>query len=60
MVSMVLGKLYLPLSLRGDEGNIGKLLEQEKKNIVVFNMTVLWGYERYWKTARDTLSPTQK
>jgi hypothetical protein len=49
---MVLEELYLPLSLRGDEGNIGdhqkkgrgigELLEQEK-SIVVPNMTVLWG-----------------
>jgi hypothetical protein len=31
---MVFGKLYLPLSLRGDEGNIGG----KKKE------------ERYWKT----------
>jgi hypothetical protein len=48
---MVLGKLYLPLSLREDKGNIGghqkkrrgivELLEQEK-NIVVPNMTVRW------------------
>jgi hypothetical protein len=43
MVSMVLGELYLPFSLRGDEGNIGghkkrrdigELLEQEKSIVV--------------------------
>ena len=48
---MVLGELYLPLSLRGDEEilvatkkarGIGELLEQEK-SIDVSNMTVLWG-----------------
>jgi hypothetical protein len=48
---MVLGKLYLLLSLRGDEENIdghkkrrdiGELLEQEKSIIVPY-MIVLWG-----------------
>jgi hypothetical protein len=34
---MVLGELYLPLSLRGDEKNIGG--HQKKR-------------ERYWRTAR--------
>jgi hypothetical protein len=43
MVSMVLGELYLPFSLRGDAGNIGghkkkrgigELLEQEKSIVV--------------------------
>jgi hypothetical protein len=47
--SPVLGELYLPLSLRGDEKNIGghkkwrgigKLLKQEK-NIVVSNMILV-------------------
>jgi hypothetical protein len=51
MIPMVLGELYLSLYLRRDEKNIGgyrkkraiwKLLEQEK-NIVIPNMTVLWG-----------------
>ena len=52
MVPMVLGELYLPLSFRRDEENIGghqkkgrdngELLEQEK-SIDVSNMTVLWG-----------------
>jgi hypothetical protein len=52
MVPMILEELYLPLSLRGDEGNIGghqkkergieKLLEQ-RKNITILNITVLWG-----------------
>jgi hypothetical protein len=49
MIPMVLGELYLPLSLRRDERNIDghkkgrgieKLLEQER-SIVVPNMTVL-------------------
>jgi hypothetical protein len=48
---MVLGELYLPLSLRGDERNISghqkkercwELLEQEK-SITLPNMLVLWG-----------------
>jgi hypothetical protein len=47
---MVLGELYLPLSLREDEGNIGghKKMEEvlrncwsKKKSIVIPNMTVL-------------------
>ena len=52
MISMVLEELYLPLSLRRDEKNIGghkkkgrgieELLEQEK-SIDVPNMTILWG-----------------
>jgi hypothetical protein len=56
MVPMVsplsLRELYLPLSLRGDEKNIGghkkkgrgigELLEQEK-SMASPNMTVLWG-----------------
>jgi hypothetical protein len=51
MIPMVLGELYLSLSLRGDEKNIdghkkrrgiGELLEQEKY-IGVPNMIVLWG-----------------
>jgi hypothetical protein len=36
MVLMVLRELYLPLSLRGDEGNIGG--HQKKR-------------EKYWRTA---------
>jgi hypothetical protein len=34
---------------------IGELLEQEK-SIVVPNITILWGYERYWGTAGDALT----
>ena len=55
MVHMVLEELYLPLSFRGDEKNIGdhqkkkksieKLPEQEKK-IANSNMIVLYGQRK--------------
>jgi hypothetical protein len=50
MVPVVLGELYLPLSLRGDEGNIGDNQKKRevlgncwnnKKSIVVSDMIVL-------------------
>ena len=48
---MVLGKLYLPLSLRGDERNIGghkkerEILGDAKEEKVVhhFQYDILWG-----------------
>jgi hypothetical protein len=51
MVPIVLGELYLPLSLRGDEENIGGHQKNERywgtagarKKYSCPNMTVLWG-----------------
>jgi len=68
VVPMLLGEIQLSLYLRGDDRNIdghhkkGEVLENcwSKKNIVISNMTVLWGYGRYWGTAGDALNMSNR
>jgi hypothetical protein len=57
---MILGELYLPLFLRGNEKNIGG--HQKKREILgncwsnYLNMTVLREQVRYWRTVENALS----
>jgi hypothetical protein len=43
-------------SEQGKKGEVLGNCWSKKKSIVVSNITILWGYRRYWGTAEDALT----